>query len=91
MERTLFTQAEAESKMGQPIESLIPFSGVPQGTTGKVVAADDAGDGWDVAIEWDLPPRPFGTRMRPLRDWFVKSEYDKYLREIQPTQRVGNL
>jgi hypothetical protein len=54
---------------------------VPKGTTGRVVAADPVDDGWDVVIEWDLPPRPFGTGRRPLRDWFVKSEYEQYLRE----------
>jgi hypothetical protein len=76
MRRRHFTQEEAEGKVGRAIESLVPFSGVPRGTTGKVVAASgELSDGWDVVIEWDLPHRLFGMQRRALRDWFVKSEY----------------
>jgi hypothetical protein len=83
MQRQHFTQEEAKSKVGRTIESLVPFSGVPRGTTGKVVAASgEMSDGWDVVIEWDLPCRLFGVHHRALRDWFIRSEYYEYLREI---------
>lgn len=83
VKRECFSKAEAEERGGRCIESLIKFSGVPRGTTGRVVAADPVDEGWDVVIEWDLPRRPFGTHHRPLQDWFVKSEYEQYLPEIQ--------
>ncbi|HXG65953.1 MAG TPA: hypothetical protein VNO70_12670 [Blastocatellia bacterium] len=69
MERETFTRAEAREKVGRAIRTLAEFSGVPKGTTGKVVAADEADRGYDVAAEWNLAERRFGTALRPLRDW----------------------
>jgi hypothetical protein len=87
-ERRRFTREEAESKVGKRVKALVPFSGVPEGTTGLVVLADDMdehdlGTGFDVAIEWELSDQPFGATWRPLRDWFDKDEYDTYLEELQ--------
>ncbi len=63
--RRYFSQEEAQAKVGQTIRSLVEFSGVPQGTTGLVIAADAAGwtkalagektEVYDVAIQWNLP------------------------------------
>jgi hypothetical protein len=91
-----FTQAEAEAKVGKTVRSLAQFSGVPKGTTGRVVAADDLGQGFDAVIEWNIPQPPpsaleteiAGTPVtiinagQPLRDWFTKEEYQKYLEEL---------
>jgi hypothetical protein len=66
-----FTKEEAEEKIGERVESLVEFSGVPRGTTGRVVRADLAEKGYDLAIEWDLPGRSFATVKRPLTDWFT--------------------
>ncbi len=63
-ERKYFTQAEAQSKVGKTIKSLVEFAGVPQGTSGNVISADQAGftkppfgqatEVYDVAIQWHL-------------------------------------
>jgi hypothetical protein len=59
------------------VETLVPFSGAPQGTAGVVVRYDEADSGFDVGIQWELPRR----RTRPLVDWFSKDEYEEFLRE----------
>ena len=38
-----FTRIEAETKVGKKVRTLVKFSGVPKGTTGRVVSADSAG------------------------------------------------
>ena len=69
---------EAEAKVGEDIRTNVDFSGVPKGTTVKVLKADEMGSGeWDAVIRWDLP-----NERIPLDDWFSKYEYEKYLEEI---------
>ena len=74
--RQYFTQAEAEGKVGRRIQTRVDFSGVPRGTTGQVISADEAGwakppfgkeeEVYDVAIQWDLPrPEPFADLVIP--------------------------
>jgi hypothetical protein len=76
-----FTYAEAKALVGKTFESLIEFSGVPQGTRGEVVDIDHMGDGWDVVIEWQLDYRlPSG---QGLRDWFTREEIKRFMREVQ--------
>ena len=83
MDREYFTRAEAETRVGRRIRSLVAFSGVLKGTTGTVISADPAGDdGWSLAIRWDIPARSPG-RTRMLVDWFFRDEYERYLEEIQ--------
>jgi len=72
-----FTRQEAGGKVGQRIATLVDFSGVPQGTTGRVLRADQAGGGYHLAIAWDLP-----GRSKPLVDWFNRREYYFYLKEL---------
>ena len=74
--REYFSQAEAKAKVGQRIQTRVEFSGVPQGTTGRVISADEAGWAkppfgrgevvYDVAIQWDLmQPEPFADLVIP--------------------------
>lgn len=77
MERVRFTAKEASEKIGRRVKALAEFAGVPIGTTGEVVAADEAPGGYDVAVEWDLP-----GRARPLQDWVTKDEYETRLLEV---------
>lgn len=76
LHREYFSQAEAEAKVGRRIRTLVEFSGVPLGTTGQVISADEAGwakppfgkeeEVFDVAIQWDLPrPEPFADLVIP--------------------------
>ena len=56
------------------IKTLVPFSGVPEGTTGIAERDPEYHNNWK--ITWDL------ERSRPLSDWFDQSEFDEYLEEI---------
>lgn len=91
MERKYFTKAEAAAKVGKRIRTLVEFSGVSKWTTGRVVRVDEAGNGYDLVIQWDLPTEPpaiiTGESItvvqtgKPLVDWFSKEEYEKFLTE----------
>lgn len=99
--REYFTKEEAEALVGKHIRTLVAWSGVPINTTGRVVSADENG-GWTVAIQWDLPinPHSIGSMEstdepllaisggKPLVDWFSKSEYQKYLEEIEGAEKT---
>ena len=86
-----FTQEEAAAKVGKKIRTLAAWAGVPRGTTGTVVKADQMGRVkpldkdpqkiWDVVIEWDLPVPPLRVH-KPLQDWFTKDEYETYIEEV---------
>jgi len=76
-ERVLFDEAGAAAQVGRRIKTLVEFSGVPQGTTGRVLRADRSEDGFTLAIEWDLPERG-----KPLVDWFTRSEFTRFLTEL---------
>ena len=68
MSEKRFTKPEAEAKVGKKVRTLVEFSGVPGGTTGRVIRADAAGrvkpacgeavEVYDLAIQWDLPTAP---------------------------------
>jgi hypothetical protein len=77
MERIRFTAEEAGEKVGRRVKSVAEFAGVPKGTTGRVVGAEEAPGGFDVEVEWEQP-----DRLRPLRDWVTKDEYEQKLTEV---------
>lgn len=77
--RQHFTQVDAEGKVGRRIQTRVDFSGVPRGTTGRVVSADEAGcakppfgkeeEVYDVAIQCELPrPEPYADLVIPVGD-----------------------
>ena len=86
-----FTQAEAQAKIGTTIRTRTEWSGVPRGTTGRVIPPDGIGRGKpaatepsgmaEVEIAWELPPRQFESHSQPLQDWFTKEEYEQFLTE----------
>jgi hypothetical protein len=77
-ERILFEESAALAKVGQRIKTLIEFFGVPRGTFGEITRADKSGEGYTLAIQWELPERVG----KPLVDWFTKGEYERYLEEF---------
>ncbi len=77
MQRQRFTKQEAENKLGRAVRSLVPLPAVPQGTTGRVVRAEEINDGYDLVIEWDA-----GVSNSRFQDWFTKDEYENNLLEI---------
>lgn len=95
MDREYFTKEEADAKVCRRVRTRVEFSGVPEGTTGRVIRADEAGAGYDLGIQWDLPTEPPAITTekiggepvtivqtgKPLVDWFSKDEYEKFLVE----------
>ena len=67
--------------VGTRIGTSVEFSGVPAGTTGKVVDVSSRKNRHmdvEYAIQWDL------VRPRPLVDWFSETEFRDFL-EILPS------
>ncbi len=74
-----FTKHEAEKVIGRRVRTNVDFSGVPKGTFGWVIRADDDGrGGYSVGIQWEM------ERSKPLVDWFTKDEYSRFLEEAGP-------
>jgi hypothetical protein len=72
-----FSKAEALSKVGKTVKTLSNFSIVPRDTTGVVQPFEDD-DYKTLGIQWQLP-----QKSKLLKDWFSKTEYLKYLEEIE--------
>ncbi len=49
-----YTRSEAEGLVGQVYETRSILPRVPRGTRGRVSEALDAGDHWNILIEWDV-------------------------------------
>ena len=62
------------------IKSLIEFSGVPKGSTGK---AEKDGSEWKITWNGIESLRGIPFEKRPLEDWFDEYEFKKYLEVIQ--------
>ncbi|MDD5559010.1 hypothetical protein [Candidatus Methylomirabilis sp.] len=77
-ERILFDESAALAKVGRRIKTLVEFSGVPKDTLGEVTRADKSGEGYTLAIQWELPEHC----EKPLVDWFTRGEYERYLEEL---------
>jgi len=50
-----YTQPEAEGLIDRVFETCAMLNGVPSHTRGRVIGTIDAGDHWNVLIEWELP------------------------------------
>lgn len=61
-----YTRKEAEGLVNQLFETEVMLGQVPRYSRGRVVAALDVGDHWNVQIEWELP------------HWTVQHWYDKF-------------
>ncbi len=73
-----YTQIEAEALVNQLLETRGTISGVPRRTRGRVIEALDAGDHWNVLIEWELPH--IATRV-----WYDKFDVQHSMRPLQPS------
>ena len=72
-----FTKGEVESLRGRLVRLAVGFTDVPEGTTGRVVEADEIEPGgYELVVEWDLPGRP-----KRQHDWFTKGEFGRLLVE----------
>lgn len=50
-----YTRSEAQRLVNRRFETRASLARVPKRTRGRVVEVIDAGDHWNVLIEWDLP------------------------------------
>ncbi len=82
-----FTIAEARGKIGRQVRrrttGRLELDDIRAGTTGQVVEAHPVGDGCaEVVVRWNLPQvRVFG-RLRPLCDWFTRTDYERLVEEM---------
>ncbi len=53
--RTGYSQSEAEALVDRVLQTRRPLAEVPSGARGHVIGTIDAGDHWNIVIEWDLP------------------------------------
>ena len=68
-----FDYVQAAKLLGRRIRTKVAWSGVPEGTTGRVVRADNSyteSGRLALVIRWDLP-----ERSKPLEDWFDANEF----------------
>ncbi len=72
-----YTQMEAEALVNQFFETEETLGPVPRHTRGRVVAALDVGDHWNVLIEWEHPHLTAQT-------WYDKFDVQRSMREIHP-------
>ncbi len=70
-----YTQKEAEALVNQLFETQTLLTRVPRRTRGRVVEVVDAGDHWNVLIEWELP----GT---PAFGWYDKFDVQNSMRPV---------
>ena len=68
-----FTKQAAEALLGRGVRALTDISCVPAGTGGFVVSAEEAGNGYDVAIRWESDHLAI--------DWFSQDQFEQYLTE----------
>jgi hypothetical protein len=73
MNAVRFTKQDAEALIGRNVRTLADISCVPAGTNGRIVSANEAGNGYDVTVEWESG--------RLAADWFSKDQFEKYLTE----------
>jgi hypothetical protein len=71
-----YTRSEAENLIDQLFETEATLTRVPKRTRGRVVEAIDAGDHWNVLIEWELPGIP-------AHGWYDKFDVQRSMRRIQ--------
>ncbi len=72
-----YTRIEAEALVNESFETRVTLGRVPGRTRGHVIEALDAGDHWNVLIEWELPH--ISTQV-----WYDKFDVHHSMRRILP-------
>jgi hypothetical protein len=75
-----FTKTEADDLVSRTFETRVLLPGVPLHARGCVIEAIDAGDHWNVLIQWDL-------RGRPVQQWYNKFELKNYMQLLGAAPR----
>ena len=87
-----FSDEEAQARLGRVVWTRVAGRRIPQGTRGTVLYARQAGEGYELGIQWALTPAPLtwtvlprfpflGLRRQPRVDWVRKDQYERYLAE----------
>ena len=71
-----YSQREAEALLDQIFETRTTLASVPRRTRGRVIGTIDAGDHWNVLIEWELPHLN-------AQSWYDKYDVVSSMRRIQ--------
>lgn len=72
-----FIADEAQDKIGRRVCLREQYAGIPAGTSGSVVQADEIHpDFYDLLIEWESP-----TVGKSAPTWFTQDEYERLLEE----------
>jgi hypothetical protein len=71
-----YTQTEAEALINQLFETRESLGCVPRQMRGRVIKALDAGDHWNVLIEWELPHLS-------AQVWYDKYDVQHSMRPLQ--------
>ena len=67
-QRRYFDYVQVAKLVGRRVRTKVAWSGVPVGTTGRIVCADNSyteSGRLALVIRWDLP-----EQSKPLEDWF---------------------
>jgi hypothetical protein len=92
-----YSEKGALAQIGAEVMTIAEVAGIPLGTRGKVIDADEGGiRGWVVRVEWNLPPErsyvmaqildisinmPWETK-HPSSE-FTKGEVERVLRSVE--------
>lgn len=75
---TTFTQEETEIKVGQRVRTLADLFGIPKGTEGVVIRAEQGKTEWFAVVQWSVDGPGTGRRF----SWFNHQTYS-YCRMIE--------
>jgi hypothetical protein len=87
-----FRHDEAQAMLGRVVQTRVQGHRIPKGTRGTVLYARQAGEGYELGIQWTLTPVPLtfailprfpfiGLQREPVVDWVRKDQYARYLTE----------
>jgi hypothetical protein len=87
-----FSYDDAQATLGGVVWTRVAGRRIPQGTRGTVLYARQAGEGYELGIQWALTPAPLtftvlprfpflGLRRGPVVDWVRRDQYERYLTE----------
>ncbi len=74
-----FSQTEALALIGKTCTSKSLMDGIPPGAQGRIVAAQEIGQGWELKVEWYAFQ---GRRINPWWIWMGKEQIEKRLEGI---------
>lgn len=72
-----YTHSEAEQLVNRRFETQSSLPRVPKRTRGRVIEVIDAGDHWNVVIEWELPGIV-------NHGWYDRYDVQHSMRPIEP-------